>query len=199
MYESAGHVAAIDVRPYGSMRPDYWWSGGAMSSSTPRRQSATQPANAPDGRRVAFIQSCWHREIVDQARLSFLSGMGKSGYQPANLQCFEVPGAFEIPLQAKLLAKSGHFSAVVAAAFVVDGGIYRHEFVASAVVNALMTIQLETEIPVISVILTPKDFHEHAEHLSFFKHHFAKKGSEAAAACVATISAIYRPVCHEHR
>jgi 6,7-dimethyl-8-ribityllumazine synthase len=161
-----------------------------MSSNTPRKQSTKQPASDSAGRRVAFIQSCWHRQVVDQARRSFLSSMGKSGYRPTNLNCFEVPGAYEIPLQAKLLAKSGHFSAVVAAAFVVDGGIYRHEFVASTVVNALMTVQLETEIPVISVILTPKDFHEHAEHLSFFRHHFGKKGAEAAAACVATIGGL---------
>lgn len=58
---------------------------------------------------------------------------------------FEVPGVFEIPLQAKLLAKSGRYACIVAAGFVVDGGIYRHEFVSEAVINGLMQLQLETE------------------------------------------------------
>jgi 6,7-dimethyl-8-ribityllumazine synthase len=138
--------------------------------------------------RVAFVQSCWHRDIVDQARLAFLKELSKSGYRRNNVSCFEVPGAFEIPLLAKLLAKSGHFAAIVAAGFVVDGGIYRHEFVASTVIDALMAVQLETEIPVISVVLTPKNFHEHAEHVSFFQRHFVKKGAEAAVACMATLN-----------
>jgi len=98
-----------------------------------------------------------------------------------------VPGAFEIPLQAKLLAKSGRYAAVVAAGFVVDGGIYRHEFVADAVIAGLMRVQLDTEVPVISAVLTPQRFHEHEEHRHFFLEHFVVKGAEAARACARTI------------
>ena len=46
-----------------------------------------------------------------------------------------------------MLAKTGRYAAVVAAGFVVDGGIYRHEFVATSVIDALMAVQLETEVP----------------------------------------------------
>ena len=118
---------------------------------------------SPLPRRIAFIQSCWHRDIVDQCRDSFMKEMAARG--PSKIDLFEVPGAFEIPLQAKLLAKTGHYSAIVAAGFVVDGGIYRHEFVAGAVIDALMQVQLETEVPVISAVLTPQHFHEHAAHV----------------------------------
>lgn len=140
--------------------------------------------------RIAFIQSCWHRDIVDQSRLAFIKGLGRHGITRKQLDCFEVPGAFEIPLHAKLLAKTGRYAAVVAAGFVVDGGIYRHEFVASAVIDALMRVQLETEVPVISAVLTPQRFHEHDEHRKFFKEHFVVKGEEAAHACATTIAGI---------
>jgi hypothetical protein len=40
---------------------------------------------------------------------------------------FEVPGSFEIPLHAQILAKTRRYTAIVAAGLVVDGGIYRHE------------------------------------------------------------------------
>lgn len=106
------------------------------------------------------------------------------------LDIFEVPGAFEIPLHAKLLAKSGKYAAIVASGFVVDGGIYRHEFVATAVIDGLMQVQLETEVPVFSVVLTPHHFHEHAEHLDFFREHLKTKGVEAAAACAQTLKAL---------
>ncbi len=140
--------------------------------------------------RVAFVQSRWHRDIVDQARVAFLRGVKRYGITCKPADCFDVPGAFEIPLQAKLLAQSGHYAAVVAAGFVVDGGIYRHEFVAASVIDALMRVQLQTEVPIISVVLTPQRFHEHEEHRAFFAGHFLKKGEEAAQACAGAIASL---------
>ncbi|WP_442957037.1 6,7-dimethyl-8-ribityllumazine synthase [Phreatobacter sp. AB_2022a] len=142
------------------------------------------------GSRIAFVQATWHRDIVDQCRLAFLAELERRGIAETLVDLFEVPGAFEIPLQAKLLARSGRYRAIVAAGFVVDGGIYRHEFVADAVISGLMRVQLDTEVPVISAVLTPQQFHEHAEHQAFFRAHFLVKGTEAAAACARTIEAV---------
>jgi 6,7-dimethyl-8-ribityllumazine synthase len=140
--------------------------------------------------RIAFVQSCWHREIVDQSRDAFVAEIVRLGFDVDTIDLFEVPGAFEIPLQAKLLAKSGRYAAIVAAGLVVDGGIYRHEFVADAVISGLMRVQLDTEVPTISVVLTPHRFHEHAEHHGFFFEHFKIKGREAAEACARTLKNI---------
>jgi 6,7-dimethyl-8-ribityllumazine synthase len=155
-----------------------------MSQITLRRK--TPRSTAP---RIAFVQACWHRDIVDECRVAFLRAIKHSSGRH-RVDCFEVPGAFEIPLHAKLLAKTGRYAAVVVAAFVVDGGIYRHEFVASSVVDALMRVQLETEVPVISAVLTPQRFHEHDTHREFFREHFRTQGVEAAHACVTTIDAL---------
>jgi 6,7-dimethyl-8-ribityllumazine synthase len=82
----------------------------------------------------------------------------------AQVDLFEVPGSFEIPLHAQLLAKTRRYTAIVAAGLVVDGGIYRHEFVADTVIKALMDVQLKTEVPVFSAVLTPQQFHDSAVH-----------------------------------
>jgi 6,7-dimethyl-8-ribityllumazine synthase len=87
-----------------------------------------------------------------------------------------------MPLLAKKLGETGKFDAVVAAALVVDGGIYRHDFVAAAVVNGLMDAQMATGVPVFSVSLTPHHFQPTNEHVNFFGQHFVKKGAEAAQA-----------------
>ena len=137
--------------------------------------------------RIAFIQACWHKDIVDQSRLGFVSEMATLGYQESDIDFFEVGGAFEIPLHAKLLAKSGRYSGIVAAGLVVDGGIYRHDFVATSVINGLMQVQLETEVPVFSVVLTPHHFHAGEEHQKFFFDHFVHKGQEAARTCADTL------------
>ena len=140
--------------------------------------------------RVAFVQARWHRDIVDSGRDGFLREMDRLGVARDRVELFEVPGSLEIPLHAKLLAKTGRYAAVVAAGFVVDGGIYRHEFVAQAVIDGLMSVQLETEVPVLSMVLTPQRFHEHEDHVGFFTAHMTKKGAEAATACVETIRSI---------
>ena len=103
---------------------------------------------------------------------------------------FKVPGSFELPLHAKRLARTGRYSAIVAAGLVVDGGIYRHEFVAKAVIDGLMRVQLDEDVPVISAVLTPHHFHEHDQHALFFSSHFEVKGREAARACMHTVESL---------
>lgn len=71
---------------------------------------------------------------------------GRQQVSESLIDVFEVPGALAIHLHAKLLAKTGRYSAIVAAALVIDGGIYRHEFVAQTVVNALRLVQLESTV-----------------------------------------------------
>jgi 6,7-dimethyl-8-ribityllumazine synthase len=138
--------------------------------------------------RIAFVEASWHADIVGQGRQSFLAEIARQ--KGPDVDVISMPGSFELPLQAKLLAKSGRYGAIVAAGFVVNGGIYRHDFVASAVVDALMRVQLETEVPVLSMVLTPLHFHEHAEHQRFFHDHFVTKGREAADACLRTMAAM---------
>jgi len=141
----------------------------------------------PEQFRIAFIKACWHVGIVDRCRDGFVAELARLGRNRDAVEFFEVPGAFEIPLLAKKLALAGGFDAIVAAGLVVDGGIYRHDFVAAAVVDGLMQVQLETGVPVISAVLTPHHFHEHDPHREFFGAHFVVKGAEAAQACLRTM------------
>lgn len=145
----------------------------------------TKTANQNE--RIAFIQAGWHKDITDQAKKTFIEDMAKAGFPEKNIDLFETPGSLEIPLQAQLLAKSGKYDAIVCTGLIVNGGIYRHEFVTTAVIDGIMRVSLDTEVPVLSVILTPQNFHEHEEHNKFFFEHFKVKGREAAAACLATL------------
>src|SRR6202045_1377983 len=142
--------------------------------------------------RVAFVQSAWHREVIEGCRLAFLDEIEARHIDRARVDVFAVPGSFEIPLHAQLLAKTRRYTAIVAAGLVVDGGIYRHEFVADTVIKALMDVQLRTEVPVFSAVLTPQQFHETAAHFEFFRKHFAIKGIEVAEACANTLLSLER-------
>jgi 6,7-dimethyl-8-ribityllumazine synthase len=140
--------------------------------------------------RVAFVHSLWHADIVREAHAGFVEEMTALGFPESAIERFETPGAFEIPLHAQTLARTGRYAGIVGAALVVDGGIYRHDFVASTVVQALMQVQLATETPIFSVVLTPHHFHDHDVHHRFFHEHFRVKGAEAARACVGTLASL---------
>lgn len=170
-------------------------SQSSDNTSTPSTSVATLPRRALTRQRearIAFVHATWHADIVNKARDSFLAELARNGVGPQAVTVIDVPGAFEIPLHAKQLARSGQFDAIVGCAFVVDGGIYRHDFVASAVVSGLMQVQLECEVPVFSVVLTPHNFHETEEHRRFFSEHFVVKGAEAANACMRTLDSLSR-------
>ena len=139
--------------------------------------------------RIAIISANWHSDVVHQARDSAVHTLEQLGAAPARIHQVEVPGAFEIPLMAKKLAESGQFDAVIGCAVIVNGGIYHHEFVSTAVVDGLMRVQLDTGVPVFSVALTPYNFQPNEDLLGFFRQHFVKKGQEAAHACAQTLAA----------
>jgi len=132
--------------------------------------------------RFAFVKAQWHADIVDQA----LAGCTEV-IPSEDVDVYDVPGAFEMPLLARNLAKTGRYGAVACAAFVVDGGIYRHDFVAQAVVDGLMRAGLDSGVPVLSVSLTPHQYQETEHHNAIYRAHFVEKGREAARAALAVL------------
>ncbi|MFL6816778.1 MAG: 6,7-dimethyl-8-ribityllumazine synthase [Bradyrhizobium sp.] len=173
----------------------------APQTNSPETRNSPEAAGRPPAaahprfskpQRVAFVQSSWHRAVVEECRIAFIEEIEARNIARAQVDFFEVPGSFEIPLHAQLLAKTRRYTAIVAAGLVVDGGIYRHEFVADTVIKALMDVQLRTEVPVFSAVLTPQQFHESAAHVEFFRKHFALKGAEVAEACANTLLSLER-------
>lgn len=150
-------------------------------------QNSNTPYHSAPAPRIAFIQARWHAEIVDQCRIGFEGELQRQDVTPERFDVYDAPGSFDIPLLAKKLAETGRYEAIVAAGLVVDGGIYRHDFVAGTVVNALLTAQMETGVPMLSAVLTPHHFQEQSQHIDFFTRHFLTKGQEAARACLQII------------
>lgn len=154
--------------------------------------SPSLPSPVRGAPRIAIVASSWHADIVDQGTAAIRAELQRACDPPAAIETYSVPGAFEIPLHARRLADSGAFDAIIACGLVVNGGIYRHEFVASAVIDGLMRVQLDSGTPVFSMVLTPRDFHAHEDHHRFFAQHFVHKGTEAAQACVQTLASLAR-------
>ena len=138
--------------------------------------------------RYAFVKANWHADIVDQAVLGFCEIIPSE-----HVDVYTVPGAFELPLMAQELAQTGRYAAIACAAFVVDGGIYRHDFVAQSVVDVLMRVGLDTSVPIFSVSLTPHQYQETDHHNAIYRANFIEKGREAARAALGVLEARASP------
>jgi 6,7-dimethyl-8-ribityllumazine synthase len=124
--------------------------------------------------------------VVAECRLAFLAEIEARHIARAQVDVFEVPGAFEIPLHVQLLAKTRRYTAIVAAGLVIDD-----EYVAETVIRALMDVQLRTEIPVFSAVVTPRQFSQ-ARDADFLHRHLASKGTGVAEACANTLLSLER-------
>lgn len=138
-------------------------------------------------KKIAIIQANWHADIVGEARKAFIHDLGQAGIGGDKIDIFDVPGSLEIPLQAQKLSATGEYDIIMACGLIINGGIYHHEYVNHAVLDGMMRVQLDTGVPILSVVLTPHNFHENGEHHDFFFKHFKKKGQEAASACLLTL------------
>jgi 6,7-dimethyl-8-ribityllumazine synthase len=170
--------------------PDAPEANSSQTSDSPEvtdRPAARVHQRFTKPQRVAFVQSAWHRDVIEQCRLAFLAEIEQRGIERARIDLFEVPGSFEIPLHVQLLAKTRRYTAIIAAGLVVDD-----EYIAETVIRALMDVQLRTEVPVFSAVVTPQQFHETAAHFDFFRKHFATKGVEVAEACANTLLSLER-------
>ena len=134
--------------------------------------------------RYAFIKAKWHSNIVNRSLDGFFEVIPED-----QIDVYNVPGALELPLIAKSLAETGKYSVIAAAAFVVDGGVYRHDFVAQAVVDGLVRASMDTDTPILSISLTPHQYQETEFHDKIFQNHFREKGREAANAALGIIEA----------
>lgn len=161
-----------------------------MSSRDIVTTNPRTPVRFAKPQRVAFVQSSWHRDVVSACWEAFRAEIESCGIPPSQVDRFEVPGAFEIPLHVQTLAKTRRYTALIAAGLVVDSGM--HGYVAETVIKALMEVQLRTEVPVLSAVSTPQGFAETEEQFAFIREHFVQKGREVARACADTLLSFER-------
>ena len=134
--------------------------------------------------KIAVLSASWNTDIVESAENSFIEHMKSKGFDAGQIDVIKVPGSLEIPLAGKMALENG-YDIAVGIGFVVEGGVYRHEFVAHTVVQSILDASLQTGKPFLSVVLTPKAFNEDLDvYEEMYVKHMVVKGQEAAEACV---------------
>ena len=121
-------------------------------------QQAAPPADLDGaGLRIGVIRARWNSHIVD--RLAQGAGRGLAGLQvdPSDVVDVTVPGSFELPMAARLLASSGQVDAIVCLGSVIRGETTHYDLVAGEAAAGIQQVQLQTGVPVAFGILTTED------------------------------------------
>jgi len=139
-------------------------------------QSAESAAVSAAGLRVAVVAARYNEAIVGQLVEGARQAWQAAGGVPEALRVDHVPGAFELPLAAQCLARSGSFDALVALGCVIRGDTAHFDFVAGECARGLQQVMLATGVPVAFGVLTTENAAQAQERAAPGAHN---KGAEA--------------------
>ena len=161
-----------------------------MAGANLRSDSNPAPQLDGSGMRLGVVCGRFNDVITLRLLEGVLRGAHSMRVERSDVTIEWVPGSFEVPFAAKQLAASGRFDAVICLGAVIRGETSHYDFVAGECARGIQDVQLETDVPVLSVVLTPMNFHDSQEHQRFFAEHFVVKGTEAARACMQTVATL---------
>jgi 6,7-dimethyl-8-ribityllumazine synthase len=110
--------------------------------------------NHAAGRRFAVVVSSFNKDITDGLLRGAHAALADAGVKTTDVTTVRVPGAFEIPLAARRLARSGRYDAVICLGCLIKGDTMHFEYIADAVSHGIMAVSADTGIPVTFGVLT---------------------------------------------
>ncbi len=107
-----------------------------------------------EGKKFALIVSRFNDFITEKLTSGAVDALIRSGARDEDIDIIKVPGAFEIPLIAKKVSKTGRYHAVICIGAVIRGATPHFEYVSAEVSKGIAMVSLESEVPVIFGIVT---------------------------------------------
>ncbi len=121
-----------------------------------RTNAPNRPVDA-SGLRFAIVVAEFNADITDRLLTSARGCLANNGIADEDVEEFRVPGAFEIPLVARLLAETDQFDAVVCLGCVIRGETPHFDYISAACAQGLTAAALETGVPMAFGVLTTDD------------------------------------------
>ncbi|MCP1274893.1 6,7-dimethyl-8-ribityllumazine synthase [Gluconobacter albidus] len=133
--------------------------------------------------KVAIVSSRFNTSITGGLKNGALEWLQERGI--TDVDVYDAPGAFELPLLAQRLAKSGQYEGVICLGCVIKGDTAHFEFISLGATIGIMQAQLATEVPIAFGILTT---YTEQQAVDRSREDAENKGREAAAACVESLA-----------
>jgi len=116
-----------------------------------------------EGLKFAIIVGRFNEFISSKLLSGAIDGLNRHGAKEDDIEIIWVPGAFEIPLVAKKLAKSNKYDAIICIGAVIKGSTPHFEYVSNEVAKGIANVSLSTEIPIIFGVLTTDNIEQAIE------------------------------------
>ncbi|HMB69027.1 MAG TPA: 6,7-dimethyl-8-ribityllumazine synthase [bacterium] len=117
----------------------------------------TIEGEATGDRRLALVVARFNEFVTRKLKAGALQALEEKGVPASAIDEIPVPGAFEIPLAARVAAESGRYHAVICLGAVIRGGTPHFDYVAGECARGVARVALDTGVPVIFGVLTTND------------------------------------------
>lgn len=139
------------------------------------------------GIKIGIVVGRFNEFIGGKLLSGALDGLKRHGVNEADVEIAWVPGAFEIPLVAKKMAKSGKYDGVICLGAVIKGSTTHYDYVCSEVSKGIASVSLETEVPVMFGVLTTDNIEQAIERAGTKA---GNKGFDAAVGVIEMVNLI---------
>jgi 6,7-dimethyl-8-ribityllumazine synthase len=154
-----------------------------MSTHAPSPPATSFPPDA----RVAVVAARFNAHVVDELLAGCLRRLGEMGLPAGRVDVSRVPGAFELPVAAKVLARTGGFAAVVCLGCVIRGDTPHFDYVAGEAARGIQQVAIDEALPVIFGVLTTNTEEQALARVGGSHGHAGERAAEAAAEMVALV------------
>lgn len=113
--------------------------------------------------KVGIVAARFNEFITSKLLSGAMDGLLRHDVQDADIHVAWVPGAFEIPLVASKMAKSGKYDAVICLGAVIRGSTSHYDYVCNEVSKGIATVSLESGVPVLFGVLTTENIEQAIE------------------------------------
>ena len=137
------------------------------------------------GTRVAVVAARFNNAIVDELLSGCLLRLAELG---GTAEVYRVPGAFELPVAAKVAAQTGRFAAVICLGCVIRGDTPHFEYVAGEAARGIQQVALDECLPVIFGVLTTNTEQQALDRTGGAHGHAGERAAEAAAEMIAMLA-----------
>jgi 6,7-dimethyl-8-ribityllumazine synthase len=139
------------------------------------------------GFRFTIVTSRFNSFITDRLLEGALDALKRHGAEDKQIEVYKVPGSFEIPLLAKLLAKKKTVDCVICLGTVIRGATPHFEYIASEVAKGIAQVSLEYEKPVVFGVITSENIEQAIERAGTKS---GNKGYDAAMTAIEMVNLI---------
>ena len=134
-----------------------------------------------EGKKFALVVSRFNDFITEKLLSGALDALIRSGAADEDIEVVKVPGAFEIPLVAKKMAKTNRFDAVICLGAVIRGSTPHFDYISAEVSKGVALVGMESEVPVIFGVITTDTIEQAIERAG------SKAGNKGWSAAIAAV------------